>query len=79
MGGRSVTVIAFDQPGCGYTTSVIGRTRESSGTHETVEHEKVANLPNVNTGVCGVGFDTGSGMGSSLLDFVFTKTQWTLH
>jgi pimeloyl-ACP methyl ester carboxylesterase len=62
--GRSFTVIVIDQPGCGYTTSVI------NGVHETVPHLDVAPMPPI-SGVSanGYGIDP-SPFGSSLLDFV---------
>jgi pimeloyl-ACP methyl ester carboxylesterase len=62
--GRSFTLVVIDQPGCGYTTSVIG------GVHETVSHLDVAPMPSI-SGVSadGYGIDTAP-FGSSLLEFV---------
>jgi pimeloyl-ACP methyl ester carboxylesterase len=61
---RSFTVVVIDQPGCGYTTSVIG------GVHETVSHLDVAPMPPTNgVSVDGYGIDTAP-FGSSLLEFV---------
>jgi pimeloyl-ACP methyl ester carboxylesterase len=62
--GRSFTVLVIDQPGCGYTTSVIG------GVHETVSHLDVAPMPPISgVSVNGNGIDTAP-FGTSLLDFV---------
>jgi pimeloyl-ACP methyl ester carboxylesterase len=62
--GRSFTVLVFDQPGCGYTTSVI------NGVHETVPHLSVAPMPPISgVSASGYGIDP-TPFGTSLLDFV---------
>lgn len=58
--GRSFTVIAFDQPGCGYTTRIM------NGVHETPKHLEIASIPPHASDMP----DSSPFPGSPILDFV---------